>query len=57
MEPTNMEQIVITITGFRPMRSAKIPQIIEVKVLPSIYEAPRKFKKTVLIKFSNIKML
>ena len=57
MEPTNMEQIVITITGFRPMRSAKIPQIIEVKVLPSIYEAPRKFKKMVLIKFSNLKML
>ena len=57
MEPTYIEKIVITITGFRPMRSAKIPQIIEVKVLPNIYAAPRKVKKIVVIKFSNINIL
>jgi hypothetical protein len=28
------------ITGFRPMRSATIPQKIDAKALPTIYDAP-----------------
>ena len=35
-----VESMEITITGFRPMRSATIPQKIDAKALPTIYDAP-----------------
>lgn len=37
---TNTEIVPIIITGFRPNRSAAIPQGTEVKALPSINEDP-----------------
>lgn len=35
-----IETIEIIITGFRPMRSATIPQKIDANPLPTIYDAP-----------------
>jgi hypothetical protein len=43
-----MEKVVIIMIGFVPIRSSNIPQIMEVKALPSIYEAPTKVKSTTL---------
>jgi hypothetical protein len=50
---TNMEKVVIMMIGFLPIRSANIPQIMEVKALPNIYEAPTKVKNVGLMKFSR----
>jgi hypothetical protein len=48
-----MEKVVIMMIGFLPIRSANIPQIMEVKALPNIYEAPTKVKNVGLMKFSR----
>lgn len=39
---TNTVTVPIIMTGFRPKRSAMIPQITDVKALPSMYEEPSK---------------
>jgi hypothetical protein len=41
---TDEEKIPNTITGFLPIRSATIPHAVEVKALPSMYEAPAKIQ-------------
>lgn len=52
-----MKRMVTTIIGFLPMRSAKMPQGIEVKALPSIYEAPKKVKNPTSIQFLIITII
>lgn len=51
---TDVVKIPNTITGFLPIRSATIPQKVEVKDLPSIKEAPAKINNVQVI---DIKLL
>lgn len=39
--------------GFLPIRSATTPQKIEAKNLPTKYDAPMQYKKTIIIHTSN----
>jgi hypothetical protein len=40
---TNTAMIPMTITGFLPCRSAIRPQIVEVRALPNMNEAPKNY--------------
>jgi len=42
---TNTDKMPTMTTGFLPIRSAAIPQTVEVKHLPSINEAPKIVQK------------
>ena len=45
---TDTDKMPTMTTGFLPIRSAAIPQAVEVKHLPSINEAPENYPEKVL---------